>query len=77
MTSPCDGLSYLVQGTTLEEPPNQPFGGAFNSTLAAGTITFNNPLAPFDSILLQFVTGVEHSGSFRFFVIVEASALPE
>jgi hypothetical protein len=62
-----------VQGTTLEEPPTQPFGGGFNATLAAGTITFSNPLAVGDSIILQLVTGVEQTGTFRFIVVVEAS----
>ncbi|HZI17630.1 MAG TPA: hypothetical protein VEY09_03455 [Pyrinomonadaceae bacterium] len=72
VTSPCGTPNVTVQGTTLEEPPSQPFGGGFNATLAAGTITFTNPLAVGDSIILQLVTGVEQTGNFRFIVIVEA-----
>jgi hypothetical protein len=73
VTSPCGTPNVTVQGTTLEEPPTQPFGGGFNATLAAGTITFSNPLAVGDSIILQLVTGVEQTGTFRFIVVVEAS----
>jgi hypothetical protein len=76
VTSPCGTPNVTVQGTTLEEPPAQPFGGGYNATLAAGTITFTNPLAVGDSIILQLVTGVEQTGTFRFFVIVEADSSP-
>jgi hypothetical protein len=72
VASPCGTPSVTVEGTQLEEPPAQPFGGGFNATLAAGTITFANPLAVGDSIILQLVTGVEQTGAFRFLVIVEA-----
>src|SRR5687767_14235339 len=33
-----------VEGTTLEEPPSQPNGGGFNSSLSAGTVTFATPV---------------------------------
>jgi hypothetical protein len=66
------GGSVTVQGLTLEEPPAQPGGGAFNSTLSAGTVTLGSPLAPGGSISVNFLLGVQISGNFRFFVIVEA-----
>jgi hypothetical protein len=34
-----------VQGTTLEQPPSQPFGTGFNGSLSAGTVTLGTPLA--------------------------------
>jgi hypothetical protein len=71
----CTGNTQItVQGLTLEQPPSQPNGGALNSTLAAGTITLQSPLAAGDSIPLQFRLGVEQTGFFRFFVIIEQSS---
>ncbi|MCA1615872.1 MAG: lamin tail domain-containing protein, partial [Acidobacteria bacterium] len=45
--APCgSGTSNVtVQGTTLEQPPSQPNGGGFNSSLSAGTVTLGTPLA--------------------------------
>ncbi|HET6977403.1 MAG TPA: Ig-like domain-containing protein [Pyrinomonadaceae bacterium] len=60
-----------VLGTTLETPPAQPNGGANNSTLAAGTVTLGTPLAAGASINLQFLVGVQVSGSFKFLFNVE------
>jgi len=68
-TTPC---SIVVQGTTLETPPAQPLGGAHNSTMSAGTITLATPLAAGASINLQFVLGVQATGSFKFFFNIEA-----
>ena len=61
-----------VQGTTLEQPPAQPNGGGFNSSLSAGTVTLETPLAPGDSINVRFLLGVEQTGGFKFFVNIEA-----
>ena len=68
-TTPC---SITVLGTTLETPPNQPLGGALNSSMSAGTITLATPLAPGASINLQFLLGVQQTGSFKFFFNIEA-----
>jgi hypothetical protein len=68
-TVPC---TVNVQGTTLEEPPTQAMGGAINSSLAAGTITLGTPLASGASINLQFLLGVQTTGSFKFFINIEA-----
>jgi hypothetical protein len=61
-----------VFGTTLEQPPTQNLGGALNSSMGAGTITLANPLLPGQSINLQFLLGVQSSGSFKFFFNIEA-----
>ena len=66
---PC---TVTVFGTTLEEPPTQAMGGAHNSSLSAGTITLATPLANGQSINLQFLLGVQQTGSFKFFINVEA-----
>ncbi len=68
-TVPC---TVTVQGTTLEQPPNQPIGGALNSSWTAGSITLANPLQNGASVNIQLVLGVEASGSFKFFFNVEA-----
>jgi methionine-rich copper-binding protein CopC len=68
-TTPC---TVTVQGTTLEQPPTQTMGGALNTTLSAGTITLGTPLAPGASINLQFLLGVQQTGSFKFFFNIEA-----
>lgn len=67
-----DGSSVYVYGTTLETPPAQINGGGWNSTLSASNITPTSPLLPGQSISVQFLLGVEQSGYFRFFIIIEA-----
>ena len=66
------GGAVAVRGLTLEEPPAQGSGGGFNSTLSAGTITTESPLAPGASVNVVFRLGVVKSGAFRFFINVEA-----
>lgn len=68
-TTPC---SVTVIGTTLEQPPSQPNGGATNSSMSVGTITLGTPLANGASVNIQFLLGVQQSGSFKFYVNVEA-----
>jgi hypothetical protein len=72
--APCGaGTSNVtVQGTTLEQPPSQPNGGGFNSTLSAGTVTLATPLANGAAVDLRFLLGIQQTGTFKFFVIVEA-----
>jgi hypothetical protein len=66
---PC---TATVQGTTLEQPPTQPNGGGFNSSMSAGTVTLATPLANGASINLQFLLGIQQTGTFKFFITVEA-----
>ncbi len=68
-SAPC---VVIVQGTTVETPPNQPSGGAFNSSFSAGTVTPATPLAIGASVNLQFIAGLEQTGADRLFVLVEA-----
>ncbi|MET0648921.1 MAG: hypothetical protein ABW208_20105, partial [Pyrinomonadaceae bacterium] len=67
--TPCN---VAVQATTLEEPPAQPNGGGYNSSLAAGTITLATPLANNASLNVNFLLGIQTTGTFRFLIIVEA-----
>jgi hypothetical protein len=72
--APCgSGTSNVtVQGTTLEQPPSQPNGSAFNGSLSAGTVTLATPLANGGTIDLRFLMGIQQNGSFKIFVNVEA-----
>ena len=45
-------------------------GGALNSSY--GVVTMPTPLAPGASVNVQFVLGVEKTGSFKFFFNIEA-----
>ena len=72
--APCgSGTSNVtVQGTTLEQPPSQPNGGGFNSSMSAGTVTLATPLANGASLDIQFLLGIQQTGSFKFYLNVEA-----
>ncbi len=72
--APCgSGTSNVtVQGTTLEQPASQPNGGGFNSSLSAGTITLATPLANNAGLDLRFLIGIQQTGTFKFFVVIEA-----
>jgi CSLREA domain-containing protein len=68
-TTPC---TVTVKGTTLEEPATQPNGGGFNSSISAGAITLATPLQPGESLSVQFLLGIQQTGSFRFLINIEA-----
>ncbi|HST53042.1 MAG TPA: Ig-like domain-containing protein [Pyrinomonadaceae bacterium] len=68
-STPC---TVTVRGTTLEQPPSQPNGGGDNSTLAVGVVTLAQPLAPNTAVNVQFLLGVQTTGTFRFLIITEA-----
>lgn len=71
---PCgSGTSNItVNGTTLEQPPSQPNGGGFNSSMSAGTVTLATPLANGASIDVRFLLGIQQTGLYKFYVNVEA-----
>jgi hypothetical protein len=78
--------ALTIYGTTLEQPPNQPNGGGWNSSLTvpsvsggivatspdSGTITLNAPINSGGSIDVQFLLGIMQTGTFRFYVDIEA-----
>jgi hypothetical protein len=67
-----DGSTVAVQGTTLEEPPSQPNGGGFNSSLSATNVTLAQPLAPGASIRVQFLFGIQQAGCYRIGIFAES-----
>jgi hypothetical protein len=66
---PC---TVTVTGATLETPPAQLNGGGYNSTLSSGTVSLGSPLASGARINVKFLLGVQQTGTFRFYIIVEA-----
>jgi hypothetical protein len=70
---PCTDKGTLnIVGLTLEQPPSQPNGGGFNSNVSADTISLQSPLQPGETILVNFLFGIQQTGSFRIFVNIEA-----
>ena len=65
-STPCQ---VTAQATVLETPPAQTVGGGYNSTVS---VSIPGGLAPNASINVNFALGVYQSGSFRFYIIVEA-----
>ncbi|HEX8150330.1 MAG TPA: lamin tail domain-containing protein [Pyrinomonadaceae bacterium] len=61
-----------VRGVRLEEPPEQPVGGGYNSSLSDDKITLASPLPSGQSISVVFKLGVMRDGPFRFFLNIEA-----
>jgi hypothetical protein len=61
-----------VKGTTLEQPPNQTKGGAFNSSLKVDLTSLpGSKLAAGSSVEIQLLFGVVQPGHFRVLVNVE------
>ena len=71
---PCaSGTSNVtVNGTTLEQPPSQPNGGGFNSSMSAGVVTLATPIANGASVDVRFLLGIQQTGSFKFYINMEA-----
>ena len=67
-----DTSNVTLQATTVQTPPTQPNGGGLNSSLAEGVITTTAPLANGATTCTQFLLGVQQTGTFRFYVVVEA-----
>ena len=67
-----NGTPVLVRGTTVEAPPAQSMGGGLNSSVGVFAFSLSQPLAPGASTNVQFVLGVQQTGTFRFFMNVEA-----
>ena len=61
---PC---SITVRGLTVEQPPSQPNGGGFNTSLRV-----NEGPTGLHSIDVRFLFGVQQPGSFKFIVKLEA-----
>jgi hypothetical protein len=65
-----DGSTVTVRGTTVEVPPDQPNGGGLNTSLLLPLDEAGLP--PGQRISVQFLLGIQQSGYFRFFAVMEA-----
>jgi subtilisin-like proprotein convertase family protein len=68
-----DASSVTLQAMTVQTPAAQASGGGVNSTLSEGVITTTAPLAAGATTCVQFTLGVQQTGNFRFYVVVEAN----
>lgn len=66
-----NGTPTTIRGTTLETTAPQALGGGLNSSLNVDAVT-TTPLTNGQSVNVQFMLGVQQTGSFRFLVTVEA-----
>jgi hypothetical protein len=69
-----DGTNRTVYGTTLDQPPDQPNGGGFNSTIRIPTITAANLLQPGESVEVQLAFGLQDKGDYRLCLRGEAQS---
>ena len=67
----CPSNVCAVQATTLEEPPTQPNGGGFNSSLSVGTVLLASPVPNGQSVNVQFLLGIQQTGRYKFYINVE------
>jgi predicted extracellular nuclease len=67
------GNPVNVRGTTVEQPPAQTSGGGWNSSMNVGFVNLDAPLTDGNSVSVQFLLGVQQSGTFKFFINIEAS----
>ncbi len=66
-----NGEPVDVRGTFVEQPPVQPNGGGLNSSMAVGFIDIANQLEDGESINVQFLLGIQQTGTYRFYVNIE------
>ena len=67
------GGNTNVAGTGLEQPPSQPNGGGFNSSMSVTSISDAAPLANGDSVNVQFLMGIEQTGCYALDMIAEST----
>lgn len=65
-----NGSTITVKGTLREQAGIQPDGSGLNSSYLVALP--GGALAPNASVNVQFVLGVQHAGTFRYFVNIEA-----
>ncbi|HXT61589.1 MAG TPA: hypothetical protein VN696_01000, partial [Pyrinomonadaceae bacterium] len=68
-----NGSPVTVRGLTLEQPPTQPNGGGWNSSMNTGFINLASPLANGNSVNVEFRLGVMAGGRFTLLVNIEAT----
>ena len=72
IVSRTNGSAAPVQGTTLEQPPSQPNGGGFNSSVSLNNVTPAIPVPAGASIHVQFLFGIQQTGCYRIAILAES-----
>lgn len=67
------GGPVTVEGTTIEQPPSQPNGGGWNTSLNVPSVTVGTPLADGASINLNFLFGIQQTGQYNVALLAEGS----
>ncbi len=65
-----------LRGLTLEMPPFQPIDGGVNSTLDIDLSLFEGPMPPGGTIDINVVMNIWKTGSYRYFINIEAITGP-
>jgi hypothetical protein len=65
LSAAAGGGSVTVRGTTLDQNPNQPNGGGYNTSLTVPSITPATPLANGASIDVRLLFGLQETGNIR------------
>lgn len=66
------GGVVVAEGTDLDQPPAQPNGGGFNSSIRAGIVNTINPLPNGVSLSLNFVMGIQQTGCYQLALVAES-----
>jgi hypothetical protein len=70
---PLTGGGFAVaEGTDLDQPPAQPNGGGFNSSIRGSIVNLINPLPDGVSVSFNFVMGIQQTGCYSLAVVAEA-----
>lgn len=67
------GGNVTVEGTTLQQPPSQPNGGGWNTSLSVPGVSVGTPLANGASINVGFLFGLQQTGAYRVALLAEGS----
>jgi hypothetical protein len=70
VANPCGGPAVNLEGTTLEQPPSQPNGGGFNSSMSVNAVS-GTPLPAGGTVNVRFLLGIQQTGNFKIYVNVE------
>lgn len=99
VANPCGGGTVNIEGTVLDQPPSQPNGGGFNTSMSVSSVnptlvgggkgkrgTVKAPVRPLDDLVfeldaplangatinIQFLLGIQQTGTFKYYMNVEA-----
>jgi hypothetical protein len=66
------GGTAVAEGADLDQPPSQPNGGGFNSSIRGSVVNLINPLPDGVSVSFNFVMGIQQKGCYSLALVAEA-----